>query len=469
MFLEMGCGIVISFAQTNWKKTAQLILCLAIGLLAGCRSTSTKTTEADPAESQQAAGEQAPSSSPARTPIAGVKSAVRFEQSTTGLPDTGMWKCDPVFGDVNKDGHLDLALYPRKGDGAHVWFGDSKGNWKESPSIAKVGNTSCGGGLELVDINKDGNLDLAIGDHCNGGYVFLGDGKGGWTEVASKISPRELAKDETEYDAYAGAEDIDIADFNGDGHADMILGATDKGGISVFLGDSTGTTWTYQKNNLPKSRVCSRVAFVDINDDNKVDIIAAYVDGPRVWLGDGTGGWKDGWNGLPTPFLGGLYRGQEVADFNKDGRKDLLVANWVDGPELYLQNADGSWTKSGDVFPQMSGGAVGLDVGDVDKDGNLDIVLTGRMNRKEVGYVNGIFFLKGDGTGKFQLVENSGLPAHGLSFSWGVKLEDVNKDGYLDFAVGSGGIVATDPKRTEPILAPRVLFYLGKPDASVKP
>lgn len=386
--------------------------------------------------------------------------SVRFQLSTTGLPEKGMWKCDPVFADVNGDGHLDLAAHPRKGNGAHVWLGDGKGGWTQSSDGLEI-NSTCGGGMAFWDINKDGHLDLAVADHCKGGFVFLGDGKGGWRKVASQIFPLEIVKG-MQADDYTGAEDIDFGDINGDGHVDMVMGATDKGGVAIYYGDSTGSNWKYQKTPMPTERVCNRVRLIDINDDGNLDLVATYLEGPRVWLGDGKGGWKDGSQGLPTPFMGGLYRGQAIADINKDGRKDLIVANWIDGPEIYFQQADGSWLKSPDVFPQMTGGAIGLDVGDVTGDGNLDIVVSGRKNRDDVGYVYGLFFLEGDGTGKFRWVEDSGLPHEGLSFTWGVTLADINKDGVLDFAAGSGGVVATDPNRNEPTIAPRVLVYLGQ-------
>ncbi len=458
----MGSGIVTCYAKS--KSYRQIVILLSCLLIPACHKDAKNSHPGAAQSKPQPDRTQAEAHPKGKEPKSAVPlppPPVTFKLSATGLPDTGMWKCDPVFADVNGDGNLDLALHPRKGESPHVWLGDGKGAWKDSSAHLRMG-TTCGGGLAIADVNKDGFADLAVGDHCNGGFVFLGDGHGGWSEVAKNLYPTDIAK-ELEVDAYTGAEDIDLGDVNGDGNIDMVMGATDKGGISLFFGDGTGTNWKYQKCGLPTAKVTNRVEFVDINGDGKLDLAAAYQDGPRVWLGDGTGlAWKAASDGLPTPFNGGLYRGQAFADINKDGRKDMIVANWIDGPEVYFQNANGSWTKAPDVFPEMTGGAIGLDVGDVDGDGNLDIVVSGRLDRDAVGYVYGLFFLQGDGKGKFRWIENSGLPDNGLSFTWGVKMADVNKDGVLDFAAGSGGIVATDPARSEPVIAPRVLFYLGQ-------
>jgi hypothetical protein len=45
----------------------------------------------------------------------------------------------------------------------------------------------------------------------------------------------------------------------------------------------------------------------------------------------------------------------------------------------------------------------------------------------------------GDGKGGFTEIKDSNLPSLGLSTTWGVAIEDVNRDGLPDFAVSSGG------------------------------
>ena len=180
---------------------------------------------------------------------------------------------------------------------------------------------------------------------------------------------------------------------------------------------------------------------VDINNDGRLDVVASYYKGPRVWLGDGKGHFTGASQGLPSPQIGGLYRGLDIGDVNEDGLLDIVGANDVNGPELYLQQPDGSWKEMGDLMPSMQNGAVGVALGDFNKDGHLDIMVAGRKV-KELGNNYGLYLLQGDGKGGFKELEATNLPAQGLSVTWGVAVGDVNEDGLLDFVAATGGAVA---------------------------
>ena len=315
--------------------------------------------------------------------------------------------------------------------------------------------------MSIADVNGDHVLDLAQADHCQGVFVYLGDTAGKWTLAAADIYPADLVAKEGEKAMFIGAEDMDVGDVNGDGYPDMVTGATDNGGIVVYLGDGTGKNWTRSRSSLPTTDSTNRVMLADIDKDGYLDIVASYNPGPRVWRGDGRGGWKAASEGLARPTMDSLYRGLAIGDVNEDGRLDIAVANWVDGPEVYLQQADGSWVKTPDVFPEMLGGAVGLALGDVDGDKHLDMVVSGRLTR-DVGFVYGVFLLYGDGQGRWTWSQGNGLIDTGLAFTWGVALGDVNGDGLLDVAAGSGGIVATVPGPTEPVVPVRLPVWCSR-------
>lgn len=427
--------------------------------------TSTANTS-ESATNESASSTQAPPDQPEPAQAAepdGADSPITLTLCSQGLPRDGMWKCDPVFADVNGDGNLDLAAIPRLGDGPKVWFGDGAGNWTEaSNGLTRTDSKACGGGVRLHDVNNDGLLDLVVADHCTGVYVYLGDGKGNWELVVERMFPDDIVAPGEVIEKYRGAESIAVGDVNKDGNADLIVGGSDESGIRYYIGDGTGSGWSRLDGGLPEVGWAVRVELHDIDDDGWLDVIASYSAGPRVYLSEEQGTrWTDGSLGLPSPMMGGIFWGLGIADFNEDGREDIAVANWIDGPEIYLQGDDGKWTKSPDVFEQMLGGAQGLAVGDLDGDGHQDMVVSGRL-KLEGGFIRGVFALRGDGTGGggWEYLADCGLPARGLGGMAGVGLADINNDGTLDVAACSGLIVETVPSGPrEPTLPFKLLIW----------
>ncbi|MFQ5491866.1 MAG: FG-GAP repeat domain-containing protein [Phycisphaerae bacterium] len=397
-------------------------------------------------------------------PPAPAQPPVTFELRVSGLPADGMWKCDPALVDINDDGLADLAALPRLGWGPRVWLASRDGSWSNASVGLRTKRRSCGGGVDFGDVNGDGLVDLVVGDHCQGLFVYLRDGSHGWTEGAASLHPGLVEPGDPDASLYVGAEDVTLGDVNGDGFADMVAGASDHGGMNLYLGDGTGTGWTWVPTPFSSatSNWANRVLLVDVNQDGRLDLVASAGQGPRVWVQDDEAGWKLESRGLPSPIVNGLYGAIAAADLNADGRTDLATANWIDGPEVYLQMDDGSWHKTPDVFPQMLGGATGLSIGDFNKDGWPDLVVSGRLARTG-GCVRGVFLLMGLGDGKWRYVANSGLPSTGLLATPGVAVGDVDGDGSLDVAASSGLIVETVPGANAPSIPQRVLVWKGHP------
>ena len=113
--------------------------------------------------------------------------------------------------------------------------------------------------------------------------------------------------------------------------------------------------------------------------------------------------------------------------------------------EVFLQKPDGSWQVTPDVFPQLQGGALAVDLADLDKDGHLDMIVGGRL-KHERGSAYGLYVLKGDGKGGFKYDEATGLPSTGLSVVWGVRAVDLNGKGLPDIIAATGGVVPGDEK-----------------------
>jgi FG-GAP-like repeat len=241
-----------------------------------------------------------------------------------------------------------------------------------------------------------------------------------------------------------------------------VVTAAYKGGLAIYFGNGSGKSW--REAATPHGLPCeedpepgdsqsggwaNRILLHDIDGDGHLDVAASYYAGPRVWRGDGKGRWQSYSQGLPRPLIGGLFWGIAVGDVNTDGRLDLAVANTVNGPEVFLQNHDGSWQQTPDVMPSLLGGAMSVALGDINGDGQLDLI-TGGIRSKKVQEGYGLFVLSGDGKGGWTEAQGTGLPAMHLSFPWGISLPDVDKDGQLDLAVATGGTIAGKVDNPQP-------------------
>lgn len=384
-------------------------------------------------------------------PIEMVPATFTMVPSNTGLPTEGRWKSSPVLVDVNEDGLVDLVSHPRLGKKTGVWLGDGKGNWTDSTEGLQLkNNTTCGGGVAPVDINKDGHLDLAVADHCDGVYIFFGDGKGKWQAATDKpLNPAEAEKHvEDGENPWLGSEELAVGDVNEDGNVDLVVAGSDRGGFTIYLGDGTGTKWQETPpSGLPNTEQpgegmddmggwSREVLLVDMNNDKHLDVVASYHRGPRVYLGDGKAKFKPASTGLPAPVMYGIFQQIAVADLNRDKRLDILVANTVNGPEIYLQNANGTWKGTADVMPAMFGGAMSVNAGDLDGDGIPEIIVGGRLKRN--GFY-GVYVLRNDGKKPNWQPLQTELPQENMQVVWGVGAGDVNGDKRVDVIVTAGG------------------------------
>lgn len=379
--------------------------------------------------------------------------SLQFTQASDGLPLHGIWKSTPALAGVDGASTLMLAAVPRLGDGPHVWVRDEQGRWADRSEGLRMHN-SCGGGIAFGDLNKDGHLDLAVADHCRGVYVYTGDGSGNWKAVAEGLNPRRSvpkteAQDEQPPAFFKGAEDLALGDVNEDGFLDIVAASSDQGGLTVYLGNEA-MNWTEARSTgLPTGEEpepedennagwANQVRLVDINRDGHLDVVASYYKGPAVWLGDGKGHFRSASEGLPRPTIGGIYRGLAIGDLDGDGLPDLVFANEVNGVEVYLQRPGGTWQAVPDVFPALKGGAVAVELGEVTGSGRLDLVVTGRKAR-DTGNSYGLFVLRGNGKGGFEEVATN-LPQTGLSVPWGLAIADFDKTGRRkDLVLTSGG------------------------------
>jgi hypothetical protein len=195
-------------------------------------------------------------------------------------------------------------------------------------------------GLALADMNGDGHLDIVHGPPRKGGgqpVIFLGDGKGNWKQWTAVSFPP------VPFDYGAAA----VADLNGDGRQDLVIASHLKG-VTAMLGDGKGhfTLWSkgieFATEGATSPAFSSRaVQIADWNGDGRPDILVAG-EGPRLAVGRSEG-------------LG--------SEFNRGSR----------GLRVYVNNGDGSWGKIDEEGNSSFGDSLAL--GDFNGDHHLDFAM----------------------------------------------------------------------------------------------
>jgi len=173
------------------------------------------------------------------------------------------------------------------------------------------------------------------------------------------------------------------------------------------------------------------VVLVDVNQDSHLDLILALESEPnRLYLNDGNGRfiWKR------QVFVNRNHDTEHVrvGDFDQDGFVDVLfVAEDDQNHEFYLGNGDGTFRDASDRLLGKSE-ANGLDIGDVNGDGLLDIVIGNTGHQAS----NFLWLNNSASPGFFIDHSKNGLPPH-QDQTQSIKLADLNGDGYLDIVVGN--------------------------------
>ncbi len=218
--------------------------------------------------------------------------------------------------DVNRDGVPDILVTNATAGTITVLLGNGKGGFKEA-----LGSPFAAGHLPndigIADMNGDGNLDLVIADHQSPYItILLGNGKGAFTlapgspvDVHSNPHPHGVA----------------VADFDGDGKPDVVTDSWAENRIELLIGDGKGGLRTPGRFFPVGKRPYERLRTADFNHDGHADIVTTNLDDGTVsvMLGDGKGGFR---NASGSPFPAGAKPWQIfVGDLNGDGNADLVV------------------------------------------------------------------------------------------------------------------------------------------------
>ncbi|HXG58616.1 MAG TPA: VCBS repeat-containing protein [Thermoanaerobaculia bacterium] len=387
-----------------------------------------------------------PEFSPLEPPASNV--TLRFEESSEGLPTSGSWRNALAVADMNNDGHADIIVPPQRGGGVQlpaIFLGDGKGKWKIWPTVIWPGEIQYGG-VAAADFNKDGNMDLAFAVHLTGVRVWLGDGKGTFTDASDGLPL-------TDYPTRR----VVAADLDADSWTDVLViseGASptrkiEVGKVRAFLNRNKGRKWEAVDAAAPRHILGGDWLTVGkFNRDKYADFAGAsnyFQASELVYLSKGPKEWAPvSSDGEIVPYLS-YYWGLTAGKFSSKQLDDLVMSYtrfWPDNvnprkiPTPPITKVTGldriTFTgKEPKRVPIMrfegSRPTLGVGSADFDGDGNRDVIFDRYTPREFV-------LLLGDGKGNFSRAKLEGIRPD-PNPNYDLTVADVNKDGRPDLLV----------------------------------
>ncbi|WP_070208340.1 MULTISPECIES: VCBS repeat-containing protein [Stenotrophomonas] len=314
---------------------------------------------------------------------AGSTTKVFTDVTATHVPtDADLHALDGAMLDADGDGDLDVAVAVENGAN-RLYLNDGTGRLSHAPGAfgTIVGDYEH---VRVADFDRDGHPDvLFIAEDTEQHQLYFGDGKGGFRRVGERLP------------ATSQANGVEVGDVNGDGLPDIVIGNTTEGKTGVaqpflWLNDPArpGHFIDATRTHLPRIDVQAQgIVLADLDGDGDLDMAIASQDPVnRLLLNDGNGRFSDATDrlGRQIPME---TREVHALDANGDGRLDLVFFN------LTSNNRD--W----------------------DKDPQTRLLIN-------------------QGDARFKDETAARLPKHRFS-SWGGTVVDFNQDGHPDLVVSA--------------------------------
>ena len=315
-----------------------------------------------------------------------------------------------LLADVDGDGDLDALvgnhgrnrLYANEGNGV---FGSGSDLSVESDSTTS---------LAVGDLDGDGDLDLVVGNEGPAGQVnrvHLNDGSGVFG-AATDLSA----------DAYRTVSVV-VGDVDGDGDLDVVTGNTNRVN-RVHFNDGSGA-FGGGSDLSPDVDMTRSVVLADIDGDGDLDAVAANNGNDRVYRNDGTGAFDNGTD-LSTDTHSTLS--VTLGDLDGDGDLDVVTGTLGDTSRVYRNDGRGVFESGSDMSSDIHT-TYDMVLGDLDGDGDLD-ALAGNRDAVDRVYLN-------NGVGApFSTTIGTDLSADSL-FTYAMATGDIDGDGDLDVVAGN--------------------------------
>lgn len=353
---------------------------------------------------------------------------------TSGLADTG-YGMGVAAGDINNDGYPDLYLSNLGPD--RLYLNNRDGTFADITVAAGIDNSAWTTSVALVDFDRDGWLDLYVTnyvdyladtkcpdnsgrpDYC-GPHVFDGQPDRLFRNLGGDLAGDDQSPGPRFADVGAAAGisrqggpglGVVCADFDDDGWPDIYV-ANDHAANFLWInsGDGTFREEAFFRGGAlsaqGRPQASMGIACGDVDGNGRIDLLLTHLEGETnaLYLGIDESGFRESSHqaGLGMPSLGFTGFGTQFLDLDNDGDLDLLVANgrvrrvtraiesrpdesvpkfwkiYAERNHVFLNDGAGHFSQCENRNdPLLSRVEVsrGLATGDIDNDGDLDVVI----------------------------------------------------------------------------------------------
>ena len=317
-----------------------------------------------------------------------------------------------------------------------------------------------GGGVAAADFDADGDVDLyVVGGPQEPNHLYANRGDGTFVEMAAQVGLAE---------APWGSGPA-FGDFDGDGDLDLFVGAV--GGHpyhlfqnrldeveASFIDVTTESRLTFNSENTMGA------TFYDYDGDGFLDLFLGHwgaqplpgEDTETVWRNNGDSTFTSA--SVETGIAAGLLESitdwsftPNFSDIDSDGDGDLLMASDDGTSQVFVNNGDGTFTRTTDRDVIVDQAGMGAAVGDYDNDNDMDWFVTSVYDLDELGHRFGNRLYRNDGSGGFEDLTAAANVDEG-GWGWGSCAADFDNDTNLDIFHVTGWLPFGDKDyRFEPV------------------
>ena len=277
--------------------------------------------------------------------------------------DSGPWSI--TIGDFNNDNRLDIAVANYGTNNVGVFLGYGNGSFS-SQTTYSTGSGSSPWSVAVGDLNNDGHPDIAVANYGTSNVgIFIGYGNGSFRTQMTKSTSDP-----------SNPQSVAVGDFNDDRRLDIAVANYWSNTIDIFLGYGDGTFSSQMTYSTGIGSGPYSIAVGDFNNDSRLDIVVAnyWTNNIGVFLGYGNGTFSSqttystGYDSQPYAVA--------VGDFNNDNRLDIAVANYgTNNVGIFLGYGNGTFSSQVTYSTGSGSGPHSIAVGDFNNDSRLDIVV----------------------------------------------------------------------------------------------